>query len=185
MKIFPVLIYTSLFFLKFYLYHIIISTMKHFDHINTGIIHLVTQWEPILQDLPEKLITIRKNNQQRTIKQIVGHMIDSASNNRHRVIYLQYEKSPLHYPNYATYGNNDRWIAIQDYQHANWNNLVQLWKYANIHFAHIINNVDVTKLKNVWHYSEDRTYSLEEMVIDYLKHLKLHLNEIDELIQAD
>ena len=159
--------------------------MKHFEHISKGITHLVTRWEPILQGLPEKLISTRKNRQQRTIKQILGHMIDSVSNNRHRAIYLQYEKSPLIYPNYAIDGNNDRWIAIQDYQNADWNNLIQLWKYANIHYAHIIGNVDNSKLSNVWHYNEKKTISLEEMITDYLRHLKLHLDEIDELIQAD
>jgi len=69
-------------------------------------------------------------SQYRNIKQILGHKIDSASNNTHRIVYLQYRESPCDYPNYATKGNNDKWIAIQD----------------------------------------------------YLRHLKLHLDEIDELI---
>ena len=79
---------------------------------------------------PKEVITQRRNTQNRTIKQIVGHMVDSASNNTHRVVHLQYRESPLEFPNYATYGNNDRWIAIQNYQDENWENLVQLWKYS-------------------------------------------------------
>lgn len=159
--------------------------MNEFENISSGIIHLVNTWEPVLKNLPEKLITIRKNKQQRTIKQILGHLIDSASNNRHRIVHLQYQTSPLNYPNYAANGNNDRWIAIQNYQKADWNNLIQLWKFANIHFAHIIQYIDNDKLENKWHYNEVKLITLKEMVIDYLRHLKLHLNEIDELIQAD
>jgi hypothetical protein len=159
--------------------------MNEFDSTSNGIIHLVKNWEPILKNLPEKLVTIRKNKQQRTIKQIVGHLIDSASNNTHRIIHLQYQPSPLVFPNYAIDGNNDRWIAIQKYQEEDWDNLVQLWKYSNIHFAHIIQYVDENKLENKWHYNQDKLISLKEMIVDYLKHLKLHLNEIDELIQAD
>jgi hypothetical protein len=157
---------------------------QEFDPISTGISHLISRWEPILEGLPEKLVTIRKNKRHRTIKQIVGHLIDSASNNMHRIIHLQYQPSPLHYPNYAIDGNNDKWIAIQNYQEEDWQNLIQLWKYSNLHLIHIINHVDIFKLENKWHYSEEKLISLKDIIIDYLRHLKLHLDEIDELIQA-
>ena len=50
----------------------------------------------------------RRNSQDRTIKQILGHLVDSASNNMHRIVHFQYHDSPLHFPNYATNGNKDR-----------------------------------------------------------------------------
>jgi hypothetical protein len=121
----------------------------------------------------------------RTIKQIVGHMIDSASNNTHRIVHLHYQPSPLRFPNYATNGNNDRWIAIQNYQDENWANMINLWKYSNLHILHVIKNVDSSKLENKWHYSEERLISLKAGIIDYLRHFKLHLDEIDELIKAN
>jgi hypothetical protein len=86
------------------------------------------------------------------------------------------------FPNYATNGNNDRWIAIQDYQHENWYNLVQLWKYANLHFVHVLRNVDETKLANQWISGEDQLISLRENIEGYMPHLELHLEEIEELI---
>ncbi len=73
-------------------------------------------------------------------------MVDSASNNTHRIVHLQYQESPLQFPNYATNGNNDRWIAIQDYQNENWGELIHLWKCTNLHIAHVIKNVDPSKL---------------------------------------
>ncbi len=159
--------------------------IQEFEPISAGVSHLISRWEPILKGLPEKLVTTRKNGQHRTIKQIVGHLIDSASNNRHRIIHLQYQQSPLHYPNYAIHGNNDKWIAIQHYQEEDWPELVQLWKYSNLHLIHIINHVDISKLENKWYYNEEKLISLKEMIFDYLRHLKLHLDEIDELIQAE
>ena len=86
------------------------------------------------------------------------------------------------FPNYATMGNNDRWIAIQDYQHENWQNLVQLWKYANLHFVHVVRNVDQSKLENQWISGEGELISLRENIEGYLPHLELHLREIEELI---
>jgi len=100
--------------------------IKEFIPIADGILALIDEWEPKLSGLPNDVITERKNSQNRTIKQILGHMVDSASNNTHRIIHLQYQPCPLIYPDYANLGNNDRWIAIQNYQAENWNDLIQL-----------------------------------------------------------
>jgi uncharacterized damage-inducible protein DinB len=156
--------------------------MNEFMKNNQELLKLIDEWEPILLQLPEDILTQRRNSQNRTIKQIVGHMVDSASNNTHRIIHLQYQTSPLLFPDYANLGNNDRWIAIQNYQHENWENLVQLWKYSNLHIVHVINNVSMEKLDNVWISALNETISLKAMMNDYLRHIKLHLSEIDDLI---
>ena len=156
--------------------------MNEFDSHCQGLLTLLASWEPKLLALPEEVIAHRQNSQNRTIRQILGHLVDSASNNTHRIIHLQNQPSPLHFPNYATHGNNDRWIAIQDYQHEDWYTMVQLWKYANLHIIHVINNVDNSKLDNQWYYDETRLISLKEGIVDYLRHFKLHLAEIDDLI---
>ena len=156
--------------------------INDFATVKRGITDLINSWELKLLELPEEIISERRNSQNRTIRQITGHMIDSASNNTHRIVHLQYQESPLHFPNYATNGNNDRWIAIQNYQKENWNNLVQLWKYSNLHIAHVIGNISTEKLKNEWIASPDKNISLRDMVISYLDHLQLHLDEINELI---
>lgn len=156
--------------------------MNDFKKNNQELLKLIDEWEPKLLQLPEDMITKRRNSQNRTIKQIVGHMVDSASNNIHRIIHLQYQISPLIFPDYANLGNNDRWIAIQNYQDEKWEDLVQLWKYSNIHIVHVINNVNIEKLDNEWITALKNSVSLKAMIIDYLRHFKLHLSEIDDLI---
>lgn len=150
--------------------------------INQEILSLIEKWEPKLLSLSEDIITFRQDSETWSIKETVGHMVDSASNNRHRIIHLQYESSPLIYPDYANLGNNDRWVDIQNYQTENWYDLVQLWKYSNLHLVHVINNVNMDKLDNEWITALNQRVSLKAMIIDYLRHLKLHLSEIDELI---
>lgn len=156
--------------------------MNEFNENNQELLKLIDEWEPKLLQLPEDVRAKRRNSQNRTIKQIIGHMVDSASNNTHRIIHLQYQASPLIFPDYANLGNNDRWISIQNYQDENWKNLVQLWKYSHLHIVHLINNVNMEKLDNEWISALNDTISLKEMMIDYLRHFKLHLNEIDALI---
>jgi len=156
--------------------------MNKFESICKELLSLVEEWEPKLSALDNEVITERRNSQNRNIKQITGHMVDSASNNTHRIIHLQYQKSPLIFPCYATHGNNDRWIAIQNYEQKDWNELVRLWRCTNIHIFHVIRNINPEKLNNVWISGHNEEVSLEAMVVDYPRHFKLHLSEIDELI---
>jgi hypothetical protein len=156
--------------------------MDEFDSITKGITVLLEEWEAKLAALTEEMISQRRNRQNRSIRQILGHLADSASNNTHRIIHLQYQPSPLQFPNYASHGNNDRWIAIQNYQQEDWPNLLQLWKYANRHLVHVINQVDPSKLDNQWQCDENRLLSLRDGIVDYLRHFKLHLGEIEELM---
>jgi len=155
--------------------------IREFEPVMQELQSLIEKWEPKLLSLPGSLIIENRNSQNRTIKQILGHMIDSASNNTHRFIHLQYQESPFEFPDYASYGNNDRWISIQNYQEEDWQNMVKLWKYSNLHVVHIIKNVNVSKLDNEWLQDKNKTVSLKDLIIDYLWHFKLHLDEIDEL----
>ena len=159
--------------------------MNEFEALCLELESLLKEWEPKLISMPQGLILTRHNSQDRNIKQIVGHMVDSASNNTHRIVHLQYRESPLRFPNYATQGNNDRWISIQDYESADWHNLVNLWTYANMHITHVMRNVDLSKLNNQWYFDENTLISLREGIVDYLRHFKLHLDEITELENMD
>lgn len=158
--------------------------MNQFTSNNRELLRLMEEWEERLLALPVSVLTEKKNSQNRTVKQIVGHMVDSASNNTHRIIHLQYQESPLTFPNYATHGNNDRWIAIQNYQDEHWFNLVKLWKYMHLHFMHVVSNINPEKLGNEWLASATEKVRLEDMVLDFLRHFKLHISEIEELIEG-
>ena len=158
--------------------------MIHTSEITSEINTLIKEWYLRLSSLPEEVITQRRNSQNRSIRMILGHTIDSTSNNIHRIVHLQYQQSPLIFPNYATFGNNDRWIDIQDYQGEEWTNLVELWKYSLHHLCHVIRNVDETKLSNEWIAGPGETVTLEEMIKDFTRHLRLHLSEINDLINS-
>ncbi|MCL1932236.1 MAG: DinB family protein [Candidatus Azobacteroides sp.] len=150
--------------------------MNEFEINNQILLQLIEEWEPRLSALSDEVVTHRPDNDSWTIKEIVGHMIDSATNNIHRIIHLQYQPSPLIFPDYV----NDWWVAIQDYQTENWNDLVQLWKYINKHIVHIIRRVNLDKSDNEWITALGEKVSLRAMIIDYLRHFKLHLSEINE-----
>lgn len=150
-----------------------------FSNVTNEILGYIDTWEQKLIDLPVDTISNKRNKQNRTIKQILGHLIDSAANNHQRMIRLQYNDK-LEFPDYQQ--ENDLWIALQDYQNEEWNTIIQLWKYYNLHMIQVIKSVDQSKLDNSWQSFEDITVSLREMIEEYLGHIDLHFNEIQELI---
>ena len=135
---------------------------------------------PFLDTLTESVVTGRRNSQGRNIKQILGHLIDSASNNHQRMVRLQYNEELL-FPDYTR--QNDLWIAIQHYSEAPWKELRALWKYYNLHLARIISSIDPAKAENYWPDSEGEKITLGYMAEIYLYHLKLHIDQIHELAE--
>ena len=79
-----------------------------FSHITDDIAKVIETEERLLNDLSVEVITLRKNKQNRTIKQILGHLIDSASNNHQRMVRLQYSKDLLFFPDYRHAERYDR-----------------------------------------------------------------------------
>jgi hypothetical protein len=150
-----------------------------FSNVTNGINQYIDKWEQKLINLPVETITQKRNKQNRTIKQILGHLIDSAANNHQRMIRLQYN-AKLVFPDYQQ--DNDLWIALQDYQNEDWFTIIQLWKYYNLHMIQVIKSVDQTKLDNSWQSFENINVTLRQMIEGYLGHIELHLNEIQELI---
>lgn len=153
-----------------------------FSKITNKISELIEKWEPLLKELPEEVYLTKRNWQNRSIIQVLGHMVDSASNNHQRLVRLQYTRN-LVFPDFRQV--NDLWIAIQDYQHADWNNMIQLWKFFNLHIIHVIQSVNLNKLENYWNDFEGTKVTLEQMIEGYLWHLELHLKEIQVVLNQN
>jgi hypothetical protein len=157
------------------------TTEADFSHIINGILQVIETEEQFLLDLPEETISLKRNKQNRSVKQILGHLIDSASNNHQRMVRLQYNEN-LTFPDYRQ--DNDLWIALQNYQNADRENLVQLWKFYNLHIIQVIKSTDPAKLNNYWYDFEGTKVTLRDMINGYLDHLHLHINEIHETAKS-
>ncbi len=143
---------------------------------------IVNDWSEKLVSLPEGVISQRRNKQSRTIKHLLGHLIDSAVNNHHRLVRLQYTNQ-LEFPDY--WQDNDRWIAIQNYLAEDWKQLVGFWQHYNWHIIHLIKNIDHTKKENCWTDYQGNVETLDAIVKGYVWHLNLHINDIKELIEEN
>jgi hypothetical protein len=117
-------------------------------------------------------------------KEIIGHLVDSATNNHQRFVRAQL-KDDLIFPGYE----QEEWVAVQHYQRASWHALVHLWKLYNLHLAHLIAHIPESKLKQehrehslnriAWKLIDDKeTATLEYMILDYIEHMKHHLRQV-------
>jgi hypothetical protein len=107
-------------------------------------------------------------------KQLLAHLIDSASNNHQRFVRAALQPS-LDFPPYDQNGN----IRLQAPQEADWELLVSLWSAYNRYLAHIIARLPAAKLQTVCRIGPGEPVTLDFLAKDYLMHLLHHLNQIN------
>ena len=117
-------------------------------------------------------------------KEIVGHLIDSASNNHQRFVRAQFQDD-LVFDGY----DQDAWVAAQQYQEASWPALVELWRAYNLHLARVMAATpEATRLRETRRHTfhqiawqtipEDEPATLDYFMRDYVDHLRHHLGQI-------
>lgn len=116
-------------------------------------------------------------------KQVIGHLIDSASNNHQRFVRAQLKDAGA----FAGYAQDD-WVQVQHYNKADWQQLIDLWEAFNLHLAHVMDHVPEhvlhrprpeLQLSKLAFRSTSEPVTLGWFMEDYMEHLKHHLRQID------
>src|SRR3954470_5646711 len=87
---------------------------------------------PRLTALSEATVAHRPTPDRWTIKEVIGHLIDSAANNHQRFVRAQFVDE-LVFPKYE----QNEWVRCQAYNDADWQELLELWQRYNRHLAHV------------------------------------------------
>jgi len=106
-------------------------------------------------------------------KQLLGHLIDSASNNHQRFVRASLQAS-LDFPGY----DQDGCVRVQGVEEAEWPLLVALWGNYNRYLAHVIAHLPASKLETPCRIGSDEPVTLRFLAEDYLKHMLHHLGQI-------
>lgn len=112
-----------------------------------------------------------------SVKEIIGHLIDSAANNHQRFVRAQYE-DPLVLPGYA----QDFWVRAQGYADAPWPEIAEFWRVYNHHLARVISRIPSDRLDTECRIGQYDAEALGFVVEDYVAHLKHHVRQIERLI---
>ena len=106
-------------------------------------------------------------------KEIIGHLIDSASNNHQRFVRVQ-QTDGLALPGYE----QEHWVAAQNYRHEAWADLLAFWRGYNLHLAHVIAAIPADKLEHRCSIDGDEPVTLRFIAEDYVQHLQHHLGQM-------
>jgi hypothetical protein len=145
---------------------------------------------PALRALDENTSARRPAPDKWSPREIIGHLIDSASNNHQRFVRGQLTEE-LVFPGYKQNG----WVLVQHYQEAPWSELVDLWLAYNRHLARVMAAApsEVRLRPRATHnlhelgipgQSADRPGTLDALMSDYVSHLAHHLRQIPTVSTA-
>lgn len=138
----------------------------------------------VLRALPEDQAALRPAPGKWSRKEILGHLVDSASNNHQRFVRARFQDE-LVFPGYE----QDEWVAAQRWQERPWSEIVELWRLLNLHLAHVIgttprelaervhtrHNLHLRAWKKI---AEGAPATLAWFMEDYVGHLEHHLDQV-------
>jgi DinB superfamily len=110
-------------------------------------------------------------------KEIIGHLIDSASNNHQRFVRAQ-QGSVLEFPPYA----QEHWVDCQHYADRTWDEVVTLWHAYNRHLAHVVSNIPEGSRDTRCIIESTSPVTLGFLVFDYAVHLRHHLAQVGVIV---
>lgn len=126
-----------------------------------------------LQAMTEEAASAKPYADKWSIKEILGHLIDSAANNHQRIVRMQ-EKPDIGTLVYSQL----HWVESQQYQNEPWVDVVEFWYRYNMHLVHIIANVNAGLLHNTCDMGYAEPAPLRFVIEDYLRHVHHHLDQI-------
>jgi hypothetical protein len=108
-----------------------------------------------------------------TRKQIVGHLLDSATNNRQRFVRAAIEGGYTG-PSYE----QDAWVAAHGYQSQTWETLLRWWHVEHEILAAVVDRIPEGQLSAICAVGGDDPVTLRFLIGDYIAHQKHHLEQI-------
>ena len=129
----------------------------------------------LLQQIDENEFSTRPFPDKWSKKEIIGHLIDSATNNHHRIVRGQFENRPkITYDNYV-------WNRGNHYQSIPGAKIIYFWTAYNRHLLEIIKRIPDEKMTNQVETGEKgkKNFMTISLVIeDYLEHMEYHLRQV-------
>jgi hypothetical protein len=109
-----------------------------------------------------------------TRKEIVGHMLDSAANNRQRFV-----RAAIHGrftgPDYA----QAEWVEAHGYGDLPWATLLHWWEVENAILSAAVDHIPEERLDAVCQIGDHAPVTLRFVVEDYLRHQRWHLAQLN------
>jgi hypothetical protein len=108
-----------------------------------------------------------------TRKQIVGHLLDSAANNRQRFVRAASE-GKYKGPKYA----QDAWVAAHGYANQTWETLLGWWETEHEILIAVVDQIPEDRLEANCVVGSDAAVTLRFLIEDYIAHQRWHVKQL-------
>jgi hypothetical protein len=135
--------------------------------------YLIDTIPALLKQLPDTDFSQKPAPDKWSKKEILGHLIDSATNNHQRFIRLQYQDKP------GIYYDQNEWVSFSNYVSLEKERIIDFWAQYNNHLLHIMKHIpseNLIKTGIVRVASEEKP--LYFFINDYVAHMEHHLRQI-------
>lgn len=105
-------------------------------------------------------------------KQIIGHLIDSATNNHHRFVRAQFEESP------SILYDQEKWNVHGYYQNLEGEDVIAFWEAYNRFLLQLVKSIPPSQLERVCTMEDGSQRSIAWLFDDYVRHMEHHLQQL-------
>jgi len=144
-----------------------------FSIVASGLGRTVAQAKPLLMKFDNADTSARPSEGKWAKKEILGHLLDSASNNHQRFVRAALQGN-LTFPGY----DQNALVDLQNFVEIDWNFLVDFWAAYNRFLAHVIGHLPEEATNITCNIGNNPPATLGWIAEDYVAHLKHHLNQI-------
>jgi hypothetical protein len=149
-----------------------------------ALLRAIDRCEPALLAIGDDRSAARPAPGKWSPREIIGHLIDSASNNHERFVRAQLQDHLV----FSGY-DQDAWVDVQRYEQADWADLVGLWAALNRHLARVMALVpeEIRRRERPRHNLHEIAFqmvpahepaTLDFLMGDYVAHLQHHLRQV-------
>ena len=108
-----------------------------------------------------------------TRRQIVGHLLDSAANNRQRFVRASID-GQYSGPDYK----QDAWVSAHGYANQPWETLLQWWQVEHEILAAAVDHIPEERLESTCTVGASEPVTLRFLIEDYLRHQRWHFAQL-------
>jgi hypothetical protein len=115
-----------------------------------------------------------------TRKQIVGHLLDSAANNRQRFVRAAADGCYAG-PKYA----QDAWVAAHGYAEQDWETLLRWWQAEHEILTAVVDRIPEDRLGAECVVGDNKPVTLRFLIEDYVAHQHWHFAQLTGAAEAE
>ena len=125
----------------------------------------------LLASVDEQSFSLKSNPDKWSKKEIIGHLIDSATNNHQRFVRGQFENRP------AIIYDQNKWNEFGFYQQISGQQIIAFWTAYNKQLIELVKRIPKENLQ-LECLVGDKLLTLDFLINDYVEHLEHHLRQV-------